>query len=85
MYEQLLPLFDTGEHDWHELGAPELPSSGVDPYNRLVLFRAKHDHVVVRRNDDLVRVPCMRENFGVIGTAGRCPVTLMANVARSDA
>lgn len=83
--EQTLPLLDPPEHERHELRALELTSTWVDPDDRLVLLRTEQDHVVVRRNDDLIRRPCVFQHNGVTRTSRRCPIPLVADVAGANA
>ena len=64
--EQLLPFLNPSEDQGNELCALELAPSRIDPDDGLVLLGAQKDHVVVRRDDDLVGLPCVIENDGVI-------------------
>ena len=80
-----LPLLDPTEYQRHELDAAELATSRVDPDDRLARFGADEDHVVVRRDDDLVRPRRVLEDDRVARTALRSAVALVADVARSDA
>ncbi len=83
--QQLLPILDAPEHERHQRRALELAAPRVDPDDRLVLLGAQEDHVVIRGHDDLVGRPRVLQDDRVIRTAWRRLVTLVADVARSDA
>lgn len=83
--EQLLPFLDSVEHEWDELSALELSPTRVNPDDGFCLLGTQEDHVVVRGDDDLIRLLGMSENALVAGTPGRSIVGGMSHVAGVDA
>lgn len=57
LFEASLPFGDAAKGDKRGLVGQKLPPPRVKPDDTLAHLRAKHDHVVVRRDDDLVRAP----------------------------
>lgn len=63
--EHLLPLLDSAEDERDEFRSPKLTAPWVYLDDGLVLFSAQHDHVVIRRDDDLVGLPSVVEHHCV--------------------
>lgn len=82
--EQTLPLLHSVEYERHEFGPLELAPSWVNPDHWLILFRAQEDHVVIRRDHDLVRLPGVGKDDIVTRAPSRRLVTLVSDVARLD-
>jgi hypothetical protein len=79
-----LPLLDPGEHNSDELRLSELPPSWVDPDDRLGRRSAQQHHVVIRRDDDLVRPLGVAQHVGVRRASARRLIAVVADVARVD-
>ena len=60
--ENSLPFLDPTEHDSNKFRAPELSPARIDPDDGLVQIRAKQNHVVVRRHDNLIGRPGVSED-----------------------
>lgn len=83
--EQLLPGLDLAEPKEDLFPGAQLLASGVEPHETLLGFRADHHHVVVRGDDDLVRLS--GEGYDVFVGALPCggSVVFVADVSGTEA
>lgn len=60
--ETILPVFDMEKDQRYEFCSLELPATWINPDDRLILFCAQENHVVVRGHNHLIRPFCVYEN-----------------------
>lgn len=82
--EASLPFGDASKGDKRGLVGQKLPPARVKPDDTLARLRAKHDHVVVRRDDDLVRTPRVGQNDLVRGPSWWRAMRFVTNMTGAE-
>jgi len=81
LVEDRFPFLDSIEHEWDELGPLQLSSTRINPDHGFRLLSTQQNQVMVRGDDDLIRLPGVSKNDVVTGTPARSLVTGMSHVA----